>query len=90
MPQPNPVLLNELRELLALAESGKITSAILVGIGPDAAHHGFAAPKPDDLGQLIFETGICVQGLQANIIMQRMEQQQDQRQGIVRKPIFQA
>lgn len=83
MSKANPVLIKELRELLALAESGAITAAILVGIGENSAHHSFAAPKPTDLVELIGETGVCIAGLQANIIAQRMQQVHDRRTGVI-------
>jgi hypothetical protein len=77
-------LVKELREALALAEQGKITDGVIVAIGTEISHHGFAVEKgPHRLVSLLGEMGLCHSGLENMLITERMEQAKAHAAGIV-------
>jgi hypothetical protein len=91
--EPSQRAIKELRDALRLAEEGKITDILIVGIGAEVSHHGFSIEKgPHRLVSLLGEVGVCVAGLNARLIADRMRQTDAAAAGLVggQRPRFQS
>ena len=76
----NPALVKALTELLAKARVGKITDAVIIGVGysgadPDEWYHFYTVEKVEDMPTIIGEMELLKDALKANVHQSRAKAQ---------------
>ena len=76
----NPALVKALTELLGKARVGKITDAVIIGVGysgadPDEWYHFYSVEKVEDMTTILGEMSLMEDALKANVHQSRAKAQ---------------
>lgn len=75
--EPNADLVKQLKQVLAMAEAGSITNAVIVASGPKLYHRTFSVPKVEDMPMMCGEVGIFLTEMHCLVMGGRVQQDQN-------------
>jgi|GEM_PF-6693629 len=77
--KPNDALIRELKQILAMAEKGTVTNAVVIATGGKIYHRTFSIPLPEDMPMMIGEVGIFQREMEMLVIGNRSAQMQQRK-----------